>query len=527
MRRLPRTKTAAALLILAMLPPAIAGAQAKKSAARKASAEQRAAKAFESAKANPLDLRAFLVRMPKGADLHVHLTGAVYAESWIRAADEDGLCVELATHALVRAQAMTRSIPPQPACGEGRVRAFDAFKDQKLYDDLVDAFSMRSFVPYAGESGHDHFFSTFAKFAAVGKRHTGEWVDEVTARAAAQNEQYMELMETPDFSHTAQLAKEVPWTDDFAKLREELLARGLRDDVAVARAHYDQAEKLRNERQHCGEENAAPGCSVHIRWIYQVLRGFPAEQVFAQTLLGFEVASADPRCVGINLVMPEDGYVSMKDYALHMRMLDFLHGVYPKVHITLHAGELAPGLVPPDGLCCHIRLAVEEGHAERIGHGVDVMYEDRPYDLLKEMAKKHVMVEINLSSNDLILGVSGNRHPLPIYRRFRVPVALSTDDEGVSRIDLTTEYVRAAETYKLSYEDLKQMARTGMEHNFLPGQSLWAKKDDFSRVNAACAKEVIGGEKPSKTCMAFLDANAKAKQQWVLEWRFREFENTF
>ena len=27
--------------------------------------------------------------------------------------------------------------------------------------------------------------------------------------------------------------------------------------------------------------------------------------------------------------------------------------------MSLHAGELAPGLVPPEGLCCHVRLAVD------------------------------------------------------------------------------------------------------------------------------------------------------------------------
>src|SRR5260370_8592342 len=119
--------------------------------------------------------------------------------------------------------------------------------------------------------------------------------------------------------------------------------------------------------------------------------------------------------------MPEDGYISRSDYALQMKMVGFLHGLYPKVHITLHAGEIAPGLVTYEGLCCHVRLAVEEGHAERIGHGVDVMYEDRPYDLLKEMSAKHVMVEINLTSNDLILDFSEKSHPLPIYPQFAIP----------------------------------------------------------------------------------------------------------
>ena len=40
-------------------------------------------------------------------------------------------------------------------------------------------------------------------------------------------------------------------------------------------------------------------------------------------------------------------------------------------------------------------------------------------------------------------------HPLPVYLQHGVPVALSTDDEGVSRIDLTHEYQRAMTTYDL------------------------------------------------------------------------------
>jgi adenosine deaminase len=214
----------------------------------------------------------------------------------------------------------------------------------------------------------------------------------------------------------------------------------------------------------------------------------------------------------------------MSDYDLHMKMLEFLHGVYPKVHISLHAGELAPGLVPPEGLCCHIRLAVEQAHAERIGHGVDVMYEDRPYDLLKEMAAKHVMVEINLTSNDLILGVAGKDDPLPIYRRFGVPVALSTDDEGVSRIDLTHEYVRAVETYALTYADLKQMVRTSIEHSFLPGASLWRDPDRFNRPVATCAHDTLGAGPRSPACAEFLQSSERARQQWELERRFRAFE---
>ena len=479
---------------------------------------------LDTARQNPLQLRSLLKKMPKGADLHNHLSGAVYAESWIRAAAEDRLCVNVATLSFAKPQQAADGTAGAPTCGEGKVPAADAYKDQHLLDALIDAFSMRGFVPSPGVTGHDHFFNTFEKFGGTDHRHLGEWLDEVATRTDAQNEQYLELMHTPEFGHTAQIAMGIGWRDDFAQFREELLARGIREDVAPASAAIDQAEALRRDREHCGQPDASSACRLQIRYLCQVLRGLPKQIVFAQTLLCFETASADPRFVGINYVMPEDGYISMSDYALHMRIVAFLHSLYPKVHVSLHAGELAPGLVPDEGLCCHIRLAVEQAQAERIGHGVDVMYEDHPHELMKEMAKKHVMVEISLTSNDVILGVAGSDHPFPLYRQFGVPVALSTDDEGVSRIDLTHEYVRAVQTYGLTYKDLKQMVRTGLEHSFLPGASLWNAPDDFSRANPACAKDSPGNEKPSGACSDFLKTNEKAAQQWELERRFHEFE---
>jgi len=492
-----------------------------------AAGERKAAQAFEAAKANPLELRAFLVRMPKGADLHMHLAGAVYAETWIREGAEDNLCVDPDTNSFFKTEAMTRSLPPQPVCGEGKARASEALEDQHLYDTLVDAFSMRAFAPAAGMSGHDHFFDSFAKFGAVDHKHIGEWVDEVATRAAAQNEEYLELMQTPRFPRTMEIAKEITWNADLPKLRDEILAKGFEDDVAEARKTFAGAEEERRKLERCGEAEARAACGVKVRFIYQILRGYPDEQVFAQTLLGFDVASADPNVVGINMVMPEDGRLSMENFEWQMKMLGYLHTVYPRVHITMHAGELAYGLVPPGGLCCHVRWAVEWGQAERIGHGTDVMYEERPHELLREMAAKHVMVEINLTSNDVILGVRGKDHPLPIYRKWGVPVALSTDDEGVSRIDITNEYARAATTYNLSYADLKTMARTSLEHSFLPGESLWARRDEFSGAAAACAKDGLGSEKPSAGCAEFLKKNERAAEQWELESRFRKFEAGF
>ena len=211
----------------------------------------------------------------------------------------------------------------------------------------------------------------------------------------------------------------------------------------------------------------------------------------------------------------------MRDYHLQMRMLDYAHGVYPKVHITLHAGELAPGLVPPEGLRFHIRDALQFGHAERIGHGVSIMYEERAEQLLDLMKQRHVLVEINLSSNDLILGIRGRQHPLPVYRKHDVPVALSTDDEGVSRTHLTEEFQRAALTYDLSYADLKEMARNSLEYSFIAGASYW--RDGTYRIPVA---QCAAGDQTS-ACQEFLRSNERAKLQQELERRFQVFENSF
>jgi adenosine deaminase len=203
--------------------------------------ERRAELKLKIARQNPLQLRHFLFDMPKGGDLHNHLSGAVYAESWIRAGAEDHLCIDVAKSAFAKPQKPSAESAEQ-FCGDGKVPAGEVYKDQHFFDALVDSFSMRGFLASPGVTAHDHFFDTFGKFGGTDPRHLGEWVDEVVTRAASQNEQYLELMHTPAFAHTAAIAKKVGWRDDFSQMRNELLAHGLRDDVVVAQLELDQAE---------------------------------------------------------------------------------------------------------------------------------------------------------------------------------------------------------------------------------------------------------------------------------------------
>jgi adenosine deaminase len=123
--------------------------------------------------------------------------------------------------------------------------------------------------------------------------------------------------------------------------------------------------------------------------------------------------------------------------------------------------------VPPEGLTHHIRDAIEIAGAERIGHGVDIVYEKAPLELIQEMRAKNVAVEINLTSNDFILGVKGEAHPVTIYARYGVPLVISTDDAGVSRNNLTGEYVLLASRYRFSYDDIKRSVYNSIEYSFM------------------------------------------------------------
>jgi len=481
------------------------------------SAEQHTSRYLESVRKQPSLLLAFVHDLPKGGDLHNHLDGAIYAEDLVDFAVDGGLCVDRTSSRLIA--------PPCDSCENytAKPAARCGYGDHVLYNQTIDAWSMRNWRP-GDESGHDHFFAAFDKFGLASHTHVAEAIAAATNRAGMDHLQYVEFMHTADGGAAAKLAGKVEWTPDYAKMREALLAAGMKD-VAAETAKKLAADNARaKEVLKCGTPEAAAGCSVTVRYLYQVLRGLPQPIVFAQILLGFELASSDPEFVGFNLVMPEDWYVPIHDFNEHMAMIEYLHGVYPKVHISLHAGELAMGLVPPEDLTYHIRASVEHGHAERIGHGVSVMNEKDPIGLLHEMAERQVLVEIALSSNDMILGISGDEHPLPIYMKYGVPVALASDDEGVARSDMTHEYLRAVESYRLSYADLKRMARQSLEHSFLPGESLWMDTKLVFRIVAPCAGEILGAEKPSAGCEQFLAANERAHEQWKLEGEFVKFE---
>jgi adenosine deaminase len=243
---------------------------------------------FDSVRNEPLLLAALIREMPKGADLHVHLSGAIYAESYIAWGADDGLCIDR--------QRLTFDLPP---CEGSKIPASLALQDTNLYQQLVNAFSMRDFR--AGtESGHGHFFAAFAKFSLATRKRMGDMLVEISARAAQDNVSYLELMISPVGAMA--LGQQVGWDDDFGRMRQKLLDNGMKEVVTSTGKAIDAAEARRREMLHCGAPDAQPGCHVQLGFLSQGLRGVSREQAFAQLLAGFEMAIADHRFVGINLV---------------------------------------------------------------------------------------------------------------------------------------------------------------------------------------------------------------------------------
>jgi adenosine deaminase/adenosine deaminase CECR1 len=434
--------------------------------------EERTARRFESIRKDPVALRAFLREMPKGGDLHSHLSGAIYAESYLRWAAEDSLCVDTGTLTI---------LPDREPCDatKNQRAAREAHSDPAFYASLIDAFSVRNHHP-ARVAGERQFFDSFPHFGPLTQKRKGDMLAEVAHRAAAQNILYLELTSSWDRGVAMKAADAVVWTSDLAVLHQRLLDAGLRE--APRTAQLDAAEARLKEVLRCGTPAADPGCAVTIRHQAESYRAFTPVQVFAMLSWAFLQNEADARFVGVNLVQPEHWHVSVRDYALHMDMIDFLHRQHPKVNITLHAGELALGLVPPEVLGTHIEQALQRGHAQRIGHGTDIAYHPRPAALMEDMRRRQVAVEISLSSSDVILGVRGERHPLRSYLRAGVPVVIATDDEGVSRSDLTNEYLRAALEQGLSYRELKRFSRDSVRFSFLDGGT---KATVLSRLDRA------------------------------------------
>lgn len=529
-----RSPSRLGLIPLCSFVASLSGGCSSGSSAPAATAEQNTAAHMTSIEGDPTELTAFLTQMPKGGDLHNHLSGAIYAETYLGWAATANDCLE------TTAGEYDLSIDTCGYSGDVPIPASTA----PLYTQAVEAMSMLNFVATPAQDGHDHFFATFDKFGEMsGTANHAASLADLETRAASENEVYIELMLTSN--DTAEALGTNTWgapngstpltAADFASFRATLLALPTWSTaVSAITSDIANTESGAQAALGCSGANPPAACGITTRYEEYISRSGDAAGVFAQMVAAYEAAKVEPRLVALNLVGAEDAVAALANYDLQMSMLQYLSGVYAgqsPLRLSLHAGELAAQYMPSGytiPAIDHVQKAVEIAGADRIGHGVDIEQESAPATVMSELAAKKILVEICLTSNAEILLVSGTAHPLAQYMAAGVPVALATDDEGVSRSSMTGEYVRAVTDQNLGYLDLKALSRNSLEYSFLPGASLFADFSSLTLVPAcADATDTSSTTTPTAACATYLSSNARAAAEWELERRYRVFENAF
>lgn len=462
---------------------------------------------FNQIKTKPSALYEFLKKMPKGGELHYHLAGGASTPAMLKLAASKPYCINNKTFDLSSSKDQCVQATPSK----------QLLKDPDLYQKTAQAWSMQDFVSGA-ESNADHFFNSFGKFIPLVSDHTPELLVDVLKRAGKQNELYLEIMVIPDDAQSLAFGQEIATKKSFKAKQERLLADPkFQKNIRLTQEKAKQDLQLTRKTLGCDSTPQQSACQITVKFQYYVLREQPLDNLFAQALNGFEAAAGSDDIIAVNIVQPEHNPITLKNYRQQMKIFNFLHKAYPQVHIALHAGELAPNLVAASDLKFHIRDAVLKGKAQRIGHGVDIQHEDDHQNTVKYMAEKQIPVEINLSSNQTILAVHGKEHPLNFYLKNRVPVVLSTDDEGILGTNLTEQYLKAALEHHLDYSSLKQINRNALTYNFLSGASLWKNPSAGIPVNACKQLD-------SRSCLSYIKNNPKATLQWQLEKRLQQFE---
>jgi hypothetical protein len=419
---------------------------------------------FEKIRTNEAALTAFFSQMPKGGDLHHHYSGSIYAEPMLKHAIAEDFYLNTQTMAVAKEKPKT-----------GNWEQFSTLNSQGELDGykqkIMEKWSVKDYnhIDYPSDK---LFFESFGKFSPAINFKQG--LLELKNRAIKENLSYIEtqLSTIPCNINTDELNQFNEQLRLFALSQDEEAIMKLLDTIYVLllKKNAEGCAKDFNINFVAKLHNELKIDDAHFTMRYQnfVLRFMEPVDLFKNLVVAFISSDSSALMAGVNIVSPEDGETSMKDYWLHMLMFKYCHSRYPNVKYSMHAGELTLGLVPPEDLTWHIRSAVYTAGANRIGHGVDMAYEEQSYDLLRYMAKKQIPIEINLASNEFILKVKENRHPVTLYKEFGVPIVISTDDAGILRTNMTEQYVLLAKRYKnITYSDIKHYVNNSINFSFI------------------------------------------------------------
>ena len=392
------------------------------------------------AKATPEQLYTFLYALPKGGDLHNHLSGAVLSE-WMWEAALAQQARGYLYYTKVRIQ----------NCVEYGGNEFGPDRYLLLFKNVQESVYRKLDACQQSE---------YKRLQDLNERERQAWLDSIRLDAA--HEGRSEFFETHwqrinDLAANPYLTVDILYKNMEAFGKEGMVyletqtpidgylkADGSVFDTDAVAALF--REKLASKQ--------AKATGVEVRLQNALLRFTPGAEQRLRELYAINDRYRD-LFVGINMVGRED---NDKGYPLRfLPVLRELRHKYPDIDLAIHAGEV-------DEPNFHIRDTLLLG-AKRIGHGVNLIGDP---DTLVAMRYGPYLVEINLVSNLLLEYVQDySQHPFPEYLRLGIPVALSTDDRGMWDSNLTDEYFVAVREFNLSWAELTQLGRNSLQYSFL------------------------------------------------------------
>lgn len=389
---------------------------------------------------NDDELYRTLYYMPKGGDLHNHLSGSNFSEWWYELALQQRdrgyhyytkvrieNCIDYGGDEYGRSPyyLMFRNIMSSQyeSLSECEKREYKSLEDLNTDEKAAWMDSIRLDKPY---EGREEFFGTH--WSRLNALTWNPWMqaESLFLNMQAFGEEGLSYLETQIYVD----GQVNP--DGSAHSREEALN--------ILRERIQRPDAI--------------ATGVTVRMQVSILRFLPNAEDHLRSTYKFVHDNSDV-IVAVNMVGRED---NGKGYPL--RFLDTLRDLrrqYSGVRLSIHAGEV-------DEPNNHVRDTLLLG-ADRIGHGNNLINDD---DTMRLMRHGPYLVEINLISNLLLNYVSDfDEHPFPEYLRTGIPVALSTDDRGMWESTMSDEFFVAVKEFNLSWDEVKTLSRNSLQYAFV------------------------------------------------------------
>jgi len=219
--------------------------------------------------------------------------------------------------------------------------------------------------------------------------------------------------------------------------------------VALSRAEHFPLHDVMNWVVESTKETAAKH-NIIVKLIASVNRHESAE--IAEQVAWLAADHTAGGIIALDLAGNEAEFPSKPFYGI------FKEAKQAGLHVTIHAGEWGPAK--------HIKEAIEELGADRIGHGVRVLEDEYITSFVKE---RNTAFEVCITSN-YQSGVVEKLEEHPLMKMFEkgVNVTINSDDPSISRITLSHEYYNACDALQMPQYTLKERIIAAAQAGFLP-----------------------------------------------------------